>query len=426
MTRSASSTRTLGLFSQRGFTAALALLMAIGLASLILELLMAPPAGELGQIAAYLALSGGVTMLAGTGLLHLADRAGKLSLRQRALISAAIAGGVGLINVFIVAQLMFVSTSHDLKLLVALVGFSAIVMVWMSVRVADGVVRRIYRVVARVRDLAAGDYRTELEVEGGDEIAGLASDVNALARRLGAVQDERRALENERRELTAAISHDLRTPLASIRAMTEALHDGVVDDAAEVQRYYRAIRREIDRLSAMIEDLFELAQIDAGALPLDRRPVRLQDIAAEVVDAMEATARQKGVRVCVEANDPPPDLELDGTRMERVVANLLRNAIEHTPAGGEVKVGITRTDKTAVLEIADSGDGISATDLPHIWTRFYRAEKSRRRESPQPADGAGLGLAIVRGIVEAHQGSVGVDSEAGKGARFTIQLPIRR
>ena len=174
----------------------------------------------------------------------------------------------------------------------------------------------------------------------------------------------------------------------------------------------------------MIDDLFELAQMDAGALRLDRQPVALQEIAAEVVDAMEAQARRSGVELALSIEGDPPEVPLEGARIERVAANLVRNALEHTPEGGRVEVAVAADGANVVLRVSDTGEGIGPDDLSRIWERFYRAEKSRRRE-PGADDGAGLGLAIVRGIVEAHGGSVSAESAPGEGAVFTMRLPAR-
>ena len=402
--------------------AALALTLAIGVGLLLAQLLMSPPARDMRTMATYLTLTGAATMGGGWLALRIAERAVGLSIQTKAFLSTAIGSGVALLNVVIVAQLMFVSTSHDLKLLVALIIFSAVVTVFFSLWVASTIAGRIELVAAGIRSLAAGDYLARVAVEGGDEVAQLAAAVNLLARRLQEAEEQRRALDRERHELTAAISHDLRTPLASVRAMVEALDDRVVDDPDEVARYYAAIGREIERLNRMIDDLFELAQMDAGALGLDRQPVALQEVAAEVVDAMQAQAQRAGVTLSLQIDGNPPDVALDGARIERVVANLVRNALEHTPAGGRVDVNVFAEDGWVSLRVADTGEGIDAADLPRVWDRFYRTEKSRQR-GPAAADGAGLGLAIVRGFVEVHGGSADVRSMPGKGATFTVRLP---
>ncbi len=422
MNRSPSIARPLLRLTQPWLAGMLGLTLAIGAGLLLAQLLMSPPMGDLRNLAAYLTLSGAATMGAGWAVLRLVDRAVGLPIRVTAFLSAAVGGGVALLNVFIVAQLMFVSTAHDLRLLVALIVFSAVVTIFFSLWTASTIADRIDAIAQGIRSLAAGDYGARVEVAGGDEAAQLADDVNLLARRLREADEHREALDRERQELTAAMSHDLRTPLASVRAMVEALADHVVEDPAEVERYYGTIRREIDRLSRMINDLFELAQLDAGALELDMRAVALDEVAAEVVDAMQAQARLAGVALSLEVAGDPPPLSLDGARIERAAANLVRNALEHTPAGGRVEVSVFVEDRWVGLRCADSGDGIEAADILRVWDRLFRAEKSRRR-SPGVADGAGLGLAIVRGIVEAHGGVVEAASAPGEGATFTVRLP---
>jgi signal transduction histidine kinase len=403
--------------------AALALTLAIGSGVLLTELMMSPPGDELRTMAGYLTLSAVMTAGIGWLALRLGDRAFRPTLRTRAFLSSAAAGAVALLNVIIVAQLMFLSTEHDLKLLIALVVFSAFVTALFSFWVAATVAGRIEEVAAAIRLLAQGDFTTRLEDGGGDEVARLVEDVNALAIRLKAAQEERSTLDRERKELTAAVSHDLRTPLSSLRAMTEALSDGVIEDPQEVRRYYGTMRREIERLSRMIDDLFELAQMDAGALRLNRQRVSLQEIAAEVVDAMQAPARLAGVDLSLNVAGWLPEVSVDGARIERALANLVRNALEHTQAAGRITVSVESRNGHVELTVTDTGDGIDAADLPRVWGRFYRAEKSRRR-SPGNVDGAGLGLAIVRGIAESHGGSVHAESTPAQGSAFSLRLPL--
>jgi signal transduction histidine kinase len=403
--------------------ALIALALAVGSALLLAQLMMAPPAREMRDMAVYLTISGAGSMsLVWLGLRLAGDSSG-LTLRARTFVGASIGSGVALLNLLVIARLMFVSTSHDLKLLAALLMFSAVVTVCFTFWVANAVSNRVATVGGGIRGLAAGDYATRVPIVGRDEIAGLAAVVNTLAGRLEDATRQRDALDRERRDLTAAISHDLRTPLASIRAMVDALDDHVVEDPDEVTRYYCVMRREIERLSRMIDDLFELARLDAGALQLDRRPLALQEVAAEVVDAMTPQARAKGVELALRIESQPAPLSLDGGRIERAVANLVRNAIEHTPAGGRIDVSVGAPNGAVELHVRDNGEGIDAADLMQIWERFYRGDKSRNRATA-PMDGAGLGLAIVRGIVEAHGGSVDARSEIGAGSTFTLRLPL--
>lgn len=399
------------------------LALATGAGLLLAQALLKPAPRDLRALAVYLVLSGGTTMAVGWLVLRLAGRAVRLRIRTKVFLAGLVGSGVALANVFITARLMFLSDVHDLRLLVALLVFSGVLTLFFGLWVANTTTERIELVAAGIRSLAAGGYGMRVDVGGGDEVAELAARINELAARLRQAQEERAALDRERRELTAGISHDLRTPLASLRAMVDALDDRVVDDPEEVARYYATMRREIERLMRMIEDLFELARMDAGALRLSRSPVALQEIASEVVDAMQAQADRHGVELSLRVEGNIPTLLLDGGRMERAVANLVRNALEHTPSGGRIDVCVAREDGVAALRVSDTGEGIDAAELPHVWDRFYRAEPSRAR-GPRAADGAGLGLAIVRGIVEAHGGNVSVQSVSEHGAAFTLRLPF--
>jgi signal transduction histidine kinase len=339
------------------------------------------------------------------------------------VLGAVIGAIVGLVNVLIVAKLMFVSTAHDLRLLAALIGFSCLVSLGFSVWVASTVTSQVERVAEAIRTLARGEYEGRVSRAGGDEVARLVDDVNALADRLQNVEDERAQIDRERRDFTAAISHDLRTPLASIRAMAEALSDRVVSDPIEIARYHATIRREVEHLGHMVDDLFQLSQIDAGVLPIERRSVALHEIAAEVVEAARARASAVGVEMELEADVRPPTVQVDGALVERAVTNLVSNALDHTPSGGSVTVAVRRGPATVALDVRDSGDGIEARDLPHVWDRFFRGERSRHRPA-DTTDGVGLGLAIVRGIVEAHGGKVSVRSAPAQGSTFTMEFPL--
>jgi two-component system sensor histidine kinase BaeS len=290
--------------------------------------------------------------------------------------------------------------------------------IWVAATTAN----RIALVASGIRRLAGGGQGDLVAARGGDEIAALGADVDELAARLREADEERAALERERRELTAGVSHDLRTPLSSLRAMVDALEDRVVDDPKEVARYYTVMRRELERLNRMVNDLFELAQIDAGALRLNRHAVSIQEIAAEVVDAMQAEATRSDLALTLRIDGAPDELDVDGVRVERALANLVRNALEHTPAGGSIEVTVAARQDWVDLAVSDTGEGVQPNDLPRIWDRFYRAERSRARGSAA-ADGAGLGLAIVRGIAEAHGGWVEVRSSPGAGSQFTLRFP---
>jgi signal transduction histidine kinase len=255
-----------------------------------------------------------------------------------------------------------------------------------------------------------------------DEIGQLGAEFNSMVEQLQVGQEQRSRLEASRRELIAAVSHDLRTPLASMRAMVEALNDGVVTDPETVSRYLHTIQSETQHLS-LIDDLFELSQIDAGALRLHLEPTSIEDLASDALEGMRAQAEQKNVHLQGQVEGTPPRVPLDAARMQRVLYNLIQNAIRHTPSDGTVTLTVRGAPDKVELTVADSGEGIPESDLPHVFDRFYRGERARTRDKLEPGPGAGLGLAIARGIVEAHGGTISAASQPGQGAAFYVVLP---
>jgi signal transduction histidine kinase len=251
------------------------------------------------------------------------------------------------------------------------------------------------------------------------ELAELSEGLTAAHQRLARGITRERALEASRRELVAWVSHDLRTPLAGLRAMAEALEDQVVIDPREVSQYHTQIRREVDRLTAMIDDLFELSRIHAGALRLSRRMVGLEDLVAEVVASSQPVARAKGIRLTGAAMRGMP-VFVDTEEMGRALRNLVTNAIRHTPSDGVVDVLAEVYSGTACVRVSDACGGIPPRDLPRVFDVAFRGESAR---TPGPAEGAGLGLSIARGIVEAHSGQIAVRN-VGPGCQFLIRLPL--
>ena len=394
---------------------ALALAAATVGAVLLVQVLMSPSGGDLGQLSLYLVSTGVLAVAVLWATLRLADRALGLSLRLKAFVTAVTGTGVALLNVFIIARLMFLSTDHDLPLLAAILLFAAVITALLSLWVAQSATAGLHRLTEGARELAGGDYGVRIEAASRDEVGSLTTAFNEMAERLQQAENLRAEMDRERRHLTMAISHDLRTPVASLQAMVEALHDRVVTEPTEVTRYHDAMLRELKRLDSLMNDLFELAQIESGAVRLQRRPVRLVQLAAEAVDAMQFLARQKHVSITLARGNNVPLLPLDQARITRVLLNLLENALNHTPAGGRIRTQVERNGQAAIVRVADTGEGISPDDLPHIWKPFYRGEKSRRRSSD--GGGTGLGLSIVKGLVEAHGGMVTACSQPGKGAR---------
>jgi len=255
------------------------------------------------------------------------------------------------------------------------------------------------------------------------ELAALAGALEQTSARLAEARAQAEALERSRRELVAWVSHDLRTPLAGVRAMVEALEDRVVDDPATVARYYATMRREIDRLAGLVNDLFELSRIQSGALALDVEAVALDELVGDAVAGAAIAASAKGIDLRGEVGEPSPVVELSTPEMVRVVRNLLDNAIRHTPPGGVVVItaGLAAGGEAAEVSVQDACGGIPDGDLESVFEMAYRGDAART-----PGDGGGgLGLAVARGLVEAHHGEISVHNE-GPGCRFTVRLPLQR
>jgi signal transduction histidine kinase len=242
----------------------------------------------------------------------------------------------------------------------------------------------------------------------------LRSELAAMARRLAESRDRERALEASRRELVAWVSHDLRTPLAGLRAMSEALEDGVADDPA---LYYKQIHASVDRLAGMVDDLFVLSRIQAGAISTAPERIGLDDLVSDCLAALAPLARAQGVRLDGRGAGPVA-VSGNGDELNRAITNLVANAIRHTPAGGSVDVHLAVNDGHARVVVRDECGGIATGDLARVFDVGFRGEPARSQSS----GGAGLGLAITRGIVEAHQGTVEVANVAG-GCAFTVFLP---
>jgi signal transduction histidine kinase len=226
-------------------------------------------------------------------------------------------------------------------------------------------------------------------------------------------------LEKMRRDLIAWASHDLRTPLTSIRAMIETLHDGVVQDPATIQRYYQTIRSDIIGLNSLIDDLFELAQLDAGGLVLDMSWHSLSDMISDTLESFRALAEQRGIILNGEVSAEVDPVLLNAPKIGRVLSNLLGNALRYTPDGSEVYVAAGRTAEGVKVTVRDSGPGFNPDDLPRLFEQFYRGEQARSRAT----GGAGLGLAIARGIVEAHNGRIWAENAPEQGALVGFILP---
>jgi signal transduction histidine kinase len=237
----------------------------------------------------------------------------------------------------------------------------------------------------------------------------------ALAARLVMEERARREVEEARRQLVAAASHDLRTPLASLRLLVESIDDGVATGETR-DRYLREIRTHVDALSGLVDDLFELSRIEAGEISWTMRQVELGELIGETVAAMRAPAQERGVRIAAELPEGSLLAEANAEKLQRVLFNLIQNAIRHTPADGSVTVRARPADRGVEIEVDDTGEGIPAGDNERVFEAFYRGDASRGE------DGAGLGLAISKAIVEAHGGRIWLEPGGpGTKVRFTLQ-----
>jgi signal transduction histidine kinase len=394
------------------------LALAIVGVSLFGWLVMGMPGSDVRDLIAFLAASGGGSIVVGFALIAAAPHLGLGGVRPRLMLAHLAVLAIVFANIVVTAWLMFISP-HDLGLLGLLLAFSAVVAFAFAALTAEHVLRAVREIAAAAREVAGGKLGVRVAANGPDELAGLARDFNAMAERLETSDRMRREMEAARRHLFAAISHDLRTPLASIRAMVEALNDGVVTDAETTQRYVRTVLGEVHRLSGLIDDLFELSRLDAGALTLQIEPGSLHDLVSDTLEAMQVQAAEKGLRLRGEVAEDLPPVLMDMARIQRVLLNLVQNAIRHTPPDGTILLEAEEEPTTVRVDVVDSGEGVAPEDLPHIFERFYRGEKSRVRGQ----GGTGLGLAIAQGLVEAHGGRIWAQSAPGQGARFSFVLP---
>lgn len=231
---------------------------------------------------------------------------------------------------------------------------------------------------------------------------------------------ELRRLEKIRRDLVSNVSHDLRTPITAIQGFVEALEDGVAADDDARRRYLRIIAQESSRLKRLVEDLFQFARLESGQIQLNRAHLDLGEVARRAVESLVPQASARGQSLVFRAGDEPCPVWGDGDRLGQVALNLIQNAIQYTPDGGRIDVSVLRSGREALLEVRDNGRGIPPTDLPHVFDRFYRVEKSRSRHE----GGTGLGLAIARHIVEAHGGRIWAESKLGHGSTFRLALAL--
>jgi signal transduction histidine kinase len=381
---------------------------------------MQPPLNELGWMAVYLSGTAMFSIVLG----YSAYRWGWLNrtpnLRWALMGGYALSSLLTFLNVWITAKLMFTSY-HDLLLATILLIFASGIAMALGLFLSTALTDRIRLVDRAAEAISRGELDVRIDLQGKDEMAELAHTFNEMATQLQAVERKQREVENLRQDLIAWVSHDLQTPLASMQAIVEALADGVVADMETKQRYLEIIKKDIRALSELIDDLFQMTQLDAGGLMLDYQEASLVDLLSDTLESFRALASQHRIVLTASIAPEVDIVYMDIRRIGRVLNNLISNALRHTQPEGSVRISAERVVGMVRVKVEDSGSGIAPQDLPYVFDRFYRGEKSRNRKT----GGSGLGLAIARGIVKAHGGEITVESSLERGSTFCFTLPDR-
>ncbi len=386
-----------------------ALAVAVFAAVALFEVTMRPSGSERTQLLLLF-----VAMAAGTSLLGwLLPRAtGRLrSLKASVLVMAvasvlAVAAAVG-----VAARMMFLE-SHDLQLLTVVLGFGVGLGVVLATTLAGELTRDLSEIRATAARVADGDLGARTGVSRSDELGEAAAAVDEMAAKLAAADAERERNDAARRHFLAAVGHDLRSPLAAMRAAVEAMEDGLAPDPA---RYLRSMRADLDAMTHLVDDLFLLATIEAGKLEFDREPLDLAELADESIEALQPVAAGKGVALRLDADGRVTTVG-GAAALGRVMRNLLHNAIRFSPQDSSVVVHVSNGSDVTVV-VADEGPGFSVAMLDAAFDEFVTGDPARSRSN----GGAGLGLAIARGLVAAHGGSIW--AEEGPGGRVGFRLP---
>lgn len=352
-------------------------------------------------------------------LAHLAAAVGwrRQGLGRRFDLGLAIALGQLLIAVVVAAIVMYVS-KHDAWATIGIVLFAALLAGRAARLLSAGVLADVRAIRDGLQAVERGSRKVRVQAGSSAELAELAQAANRMIAALRAEERSRDAADAARRQVIAAVSHDLRTPLTSLRLLCEALGDDLVD-ARTQERYIATMGANVRALSTLVDDLFEFSRLEAGDYAWTTEAVPLAELVDEALLAMGAEAERRGVEL---RSDVPADLApalANPERLQRALCNLLGNAIRHTPPDGSVQVRAQQLDGNVEVEVADTGDGIAADDRPRVFDAFYRGGQ----EAARTGTGSGLGLAICRAIVEAHGGRIWL-ADAMQGTRVRFSLPL--
>jgi signal transduction histidine kinase len=287
---------------------------------------------------------------------------------------------------------------------------SALIALLLAIFLSRTLTRPIRELTRATHAVSRGDLSQQVPVRSDDELGELAAAFNKMSSELA-------RSTNARKQMTADIAHELRTPLSLILGHAEAVHDGVLPPTRE---NFELIREEAARLGHLVDDLRILSLADAGELKISLQRIELAELLREVAALYQYQAERKNIKLEVEIAASLSSVEVDPGRMTQVLTNILNNALRHTPEGGRILISAKEIDTHIELAVEDSGPGLDAEDLPRIFDRFFRTDSSRQRES---SGGSGLGLTIARSIVQAHGGQISAECEAGKGLKVIITLP---
>ena len=281
-----------------------------------------------------------------------------------------------------------------------------------SLLLSRGIVAPVRRMTTVSKHIADGHYSERVQIDNHDELGQLAHSFNQMAENLEQV-------EQMRRQLIADVSHELRTPLTAIQGSMEGLLDGVLPAVPET---YQQIHQEAGRLARLVDDLQELSRVEAGASPLEIKPARMSDLILTTIKRLTPQASKKKINLEADLPKDLPLVSLDEARITQVLTNLVSNALQYTPEGGNIRILARQIKDEIQVSVTDTGIGIPAEHMAHLFTRFYRVDKSRSR---QAGGGSGIGLTIARHLVESHGGRIWVESPgAGQGSTFSFTLPI--
>ena len=412
------------LYRRRRVQFLLGLLIALGLSMGLVLMMLRPPRQEWPLFGVLLGTPVLLALIASAVARRQAWWRQFHSVSLALIVTCGIGTGMIFLTLLVTTRLMFLN-EHDAWLALTIVMCAMSVSMafgyFVAVSVADGI-KDITRAAQAIK---TGDLSVRADERGNDEIALLAQAFNDMTAQLLHVREQEARLDQMRRDLIAWVSHDLRTPLTGIRARVEALSDGVVSEPQEVQRYLNTIHNDTQALNRLIDDLFELATIDAGGLKLLLQPCDFNDLISDTVETMSVIAHNKGVKLSGQADPNVGVIRISPQHVQRVLNNLVSNALAHTQVG-EVNVRAFRDDQRHVcVEVKDTGEGIAPADVPHVFDRFYRGERARTRADSRSgnAKGMGLGLAIAKALVEAHGGWIDLRSEQGRGTTVLIALP---